>query len=171
MDFFSVNGAIRLLPFFLLGYGFSRFWRPSARIGWVLVAATATLLAVRGLDLIRVLPIVGYPDDALGVLLGLAGISALITFRSALAWAPLARLGYFSFAIYLLHVFATAPTRMLLGRIGIESEPVAFVACLAMGLAIPVIFEVTLGRITWISWTFLGQKPYRGFRESAKARS
>ena len=161
-DVFSVNGAIRLLPFFLLGYGLSRFagvMPTKTRVA--MLAVSIVLMSARAFDIFgdHALPVGA--DRALGVCLGLTGIACLLMWRHLLTVPALARLGYFSFAIYLLHVFGTAPTRMVLGRVGVESEPVVFGLCLAAGLALPVLFEITLGRISWVSWTFLGQRPYR----------
>lgn len=168
---FSVNGAIRLLPFFLLGYLFTAHAgaRGSRRhAASLLIALTAVLFTVRTIE---ILTPVAYPDEAdraLGIALGIAAISLLLTVRERIGWAPLARLGYFSYAIYLLHVFGTAPARMALDRLGGESDVVVFSASLIAGLALPVLVEVTAGRIRWVSWTFLGQKPYasRGRRSS-----
>lgn len=160
-DIFSISGAIRLLPFFLLGYGIHLYWR-GVTARWVLLGLTAVLFVAKAGAVFDVYSLERPVSAALSVALGLAGISTLLLFRGALAWGPLARLGYFSFAIYLLHVFGTAPTRMALQRFGVESDIAVFVICLVAGLALPVIFEITSGRIRWISWTFLGQRPYRG---------
>lgn len=161
-DVFSINGAIRLAPFFLLGYAFAVLRPEPGRWRWILLALSAALFVARGAQIISGTRLPPLADAALGLLLGLTGIAALVAFRRALAWPPLARLGYFSFAIYLLHVFGTAATRILLTRLGVEADLLVFPLCLAAGLALPILFEITLGRIAWISWSFLGQKPYRG---------
>lgn len=169
---FSINGAIRLLPFFLLGYLITsqhtwvkRIWS-AQRHGLevtqlLLIGLTILLFGLRAVAVLAPLDYGRYGDKALSVALGVCAISLLLGFRERLGWAPLARLGFFSFAIYLLHVFGTAPTRMMLNRIGVDSDLVVFIVCLAAGLGLPVLFEVTFGRIGWISWLFLGQKPYR----------
>lgn len=160
---FSINGTIRILPFFLLGYLFSFYIGRAAYRALptlALTLATAVLFVGRA---VSVLTPIEYPhmlDKTLGVCLGLAAISLLLSIREHIAWAPLARLGYFSFAIYLLHVFGTALARIVLGQLGVESEIIIFSACLIMGLALPTIFEMTAGRINWVSRAFLGQKAY-----------
>lgn len=160
-DIFSVNGFFRLLPFFLLGYLLSSKVRSNlGSLRWLLVAATTALLTARAAEVFGWVAMPTYVDRAVSLALGLAAISSLLVFREALKWQPLAWLGYFSFAIYLLHVFGTAPTRMLLDRLGIESEPLVFLAALAAGLALPVFFEVFGGRVRWVSSAFLGQKPW-----------
>ncbi|TFD88883.1 acyltransferase [Cryobacterium serini] len=160
-DIFSINRAIELLPFFLLGYISSSYGSMllPAR-GAVLVLAGA-LLAVRAAEVFGVINLPASSSALLSLLLGLTGITAVVAFRKQLCWLPLAWLGHFSFAIFLLHVFGTAPVRILLNTIGFDSEILVFVACMAAGLGLPILFEVTLGRFPWISWALLGQKPYR----------
>ena len=159
---FSVNGAIRLAPFFLVGYAVARFWSTGVPARRLLLAGAGVLFCVRAAQIIMNVELPPAIDGALGIALGLAGIATLIAFRDQLQVRFLAHLGYFSFAIYLLHVFGTAPTRILLERIGVDSPASVLVLCLVAGLALPVLFEVSLGRLNWLSWMFLGQKPYRG---------
>lgn len=159
-DLFSVNGLFSLLPFFLLGHLFSAHFREIGSPRWLLAIAAVGLFALRCaevFDWVRLPPAL---DAALSVLLGIAAISALLAFRASLAWKPLAVLGYFSFGIYLLHPFGATPVRMVLTQAGMALEPVVFLAALITALALPVVFEVTLGRVGWISWAFLGQRPY-----------
>lgn len=160
-DVFSVNGAIRLAPFFILGYGIARLWHHIDSIRSILCVTTGVLFIVRAWQILTHTHLPSPIDRTLGLTLGLLGITTLIAFRAELSWRPLAWLGYFSFSIYLLHVFGTAPTRMMLERVGVHSEVVLFVSCLGVGLMMPVVFEMTLGRVKLISWSVLGQKPYR----------
>lgn len=160
-DVFSLSGFVRLMPFFLLGRFFSVYMRSCHWGGYAVLLATIILLAVRAAVVFEWARLPALIDTAIGVLLGIAAISSLLLFRNRLSWRPLALLGYFSYGIYLLHVFGTAPTRMLLRRFGIDSEPLVFLAALAMGLLVPVLFEVTVGRLRWASWAFLGQRPFR----------
>ncbi len=160
-DLFSFVGALSLLPYFLLGYLFSAHGRHVTSPRWALLAVTVVLFGINAAAVLGSWELTGLEIPVLHLVIGLAGVSTFLMFRSTLAWRPLARLGYFSFAIYLLHVFGTAPARMLLGAAGIENSVAIFVFALACGLALPVVFEVTLGRISWVSWAFLGQKAYR----------
>ncbi len=161
-NIFSVNGAIRLLPFFLLGYALHRF--PPRRTLAALFAALIVFVAafsIRMFQLGGVLPdVVGTTDKALAFAIGLTACTSLMLGRRYIYLRPLAWLGPFAFGIYLLHVFGSAGMRMALGRIGIESPIMVFVACMVAAIGLPILFEVTLGRIHWISWAFLGQKPY-----------
>jgi len=166
LDFFSVSGALRLLPFFILGYGLHVF---TTRIQLVpiLIGLFVPLFIFRLLTIYEIFEIDVAPERALRLAVGLCITSILVLCRRRLAFVPLARIGYFAFGIYLLHVFGSASTRIAMSKIGFENDGVIFVACLVVALALPVAFEVTLGRISWVSWTFLGQKPYRSMRKLA----
>lgn len=161
-NIFSVNGAIRLAPFFLLGYVFSRFWRHSIRLQRPLLIATGILFPLRAAQIVAEMKVPILVDTTLGLALGLVGIGALIACRRRLGRRSLAALGYFSFAIYLLHVFGTAVTRILLEQFGVDASVTVFALGLIAGLALPILFEISLGRVSWVSWLFLGQKPYLG---------
>jgi fucose 4-O-acetylase-like acetyltransferase len=161
-DVFSVGDALRLLPFFLVGYYFAgRATGKQVGARWLLLACAAALFTLRALEVFGAVDLVPLLSDTLSVTLGLTGIASLIAFRHRLRWQPAATLGFYSFSIYLLHVFGTAPTRMLLTRVDVDSEALIFIVCLVAGLALPVVFQLTIGRVRWVSWAFLGQKPQR----------
>lgn len=165
-DIFSVGGAFRLAPFFLLGYLFSAHALEVRRLGGWLLGTTAALFVVRCAEVFNFVHLAPLVDSSLGVLLGMAAVSALIAFRESLAWRPLALLGYFSFAIYLFHVFGTASTRIAMTRVGVESDAVVFATALSAGIALPILIAVVLGRSAWASWTFLGQRDAPAHRSS-----
>lgn len=160
-DLFSFVGALSLLPFFLLGYLFRAHGRDVTSPRWALLAITVVLFGINATAVLGGFELTAVEAPVLHLAVSLAGVSTFMMFRSSLAWRPLARLGYFSFAIYLLHVFGTAPARMVLGAAGVENQVAVFGFALLCGLALPVLFEVTVGRIAWVSWAFLGQKAYR----------
>lgn len=159
--FFSINGVLRLAPYFVLGYGLRVAWSSFTHRRAVLVAAVV-LFCLRAAEIVLDVDLPQLVSAVLGVALGGAGIAALILYRERLRLRALALLGYFSFGIYLLHVFGVAPTRILLERIGVGWQAAVFGLCLTVGIALPVLFEMTLGRVRWLSWAVLGQKPYRG---------
>ncbi|MGO3089508.1 MAG: acyltransferase family protein [Galactobacter sp.] len=159
--FFSINGVLRLAPYFLLGYGLRVVWSRGGHRPWVLLAAVV-LFCLRSTEIVLHIAVPPRLSSVLGLALGMTGIASLILYRERLKVRALARLGYFSFGIYLLHVFGVAPTRMAVEAGGVSWEPAVFGLCLAVGIGLPVLFEVTLGRVKWVSWAVLGQKPYRG---------
>lgn len=174
-DIFSINNAMHLLPFFLLGCLAARGDRNDVvlerKVGVLLGVVAFSLFTVRALEIFGVIWLFGYVSRVASLGLAMTAIYLLIAYRHALRLSILARLGYFSFVIYLMHVFGTAPTRLFFGRVGIENDSVTFVACLVAGLVLPILFEITFGRMGWVSWTFLGQRPYRARRNDGSSRT
>ena len=158
---FSLTGLIRLLPFFLLGYGFNKFSgeleKKAILIACILgfLAVYPVLLATIAADYESHEP----PMRAIKVTVGIFGVSILMLIRRRIMSRALAWLGQYSFSVYLLHVFGSAGTRMVLGKLGIESHVPVFLICMAMAVGLPILFERTFGRIGWISWAILGQRP------------
>jgi peptidoglycan/LPS O-acetylase OafA/YrhL len=161
---FSINGTVRLLPFFLLGYGAHRFADVLLRPR-VLVASTVAFVPAY---LLRLWTIVEgsrwawVPDRALSLSVAVLLLMTLLAVRHRLTSRPLVWIGGFSFAIYLLHVFGAAGARILLNRLGIENTGVLFASGLLAGVVLPIAFELLFGRNRLISWGVLGQKPSGG---------
>ena len=144
--FFSLSSAVRLLPSFLLGMALCRFPKqyitPSS-----LAAISALLITVVLIDQAELLAAISLDEmetTAVGTLLGLAAIYLLIARR--FFFAPLAWLGYYSFEIYLFHVFGTAGTRIALNRLSIDSQWLMFVASMLVGMTLPVLLKKMVER-------------------------
>lgn len=160
---FSASGAIRLLPFFLLGYALNRLpalWRREDVFPAILVIAGSTLTA-RLLFIAGHFELPGALDRLLSLAVGASFVVLLVFLRDHIRIGVLAWLGPYSFGIYLLHVFGAAGSRIALSRVGLDIEIVVFVVCLAVAVGAPVIAEKLLGKYGWFSWGFLGQKPRR----------
>jgi fucose 4-O-acetylase-like acetyltransferase len=163
INVFSLDGALRLLPFFLLGYGLNRYATLSAQRD---VAIVAAVFAAIGLTFTLVLIHVEHDPMALvprsiNVAFGMAVVYLLVVFRDRLKLRFLAVIGQFAFGIYLFHIFAAPATRMVLTSLGIDSNAVLFIGGLSIGIVAPTVFEYLFGRFPWISWPLLGQKPRR----------
>lgn len=132
------NRALYLMPFFVAGLMFTRFG-----VKWALVCAPLALLSLNW-------PI------AVGVM-----FSTVL-----LSWIPpvpiLARIGLFSYSIYLLHVFGTASTRMLLKEAGVEAVPVLLVVITAAGIVLPIGAHLALVRIPFAGRALLGVRAQSG---------
>jgi peptidoglycan/LPS O-acetylase OafA/YrhL len=160
---FSINGFIRLLPFFLLGYGVHRHAATLLRPR-ILMATAVVFVPAYGLRLYVIAADVDLPAElsrALSTSVALLLLVGVLGIRGHLASRGLAWLGGFSFGIYLLHVFGTAAARVVATHLGVDSTAVLFMLGLAAGLIVPITFELTLGRYRLISWAVLGQKPRR----------
>jgi peptidoglycan/LPS O-acetylase OafA/YrhL len=156
-DFFSINQAGYLLPFFIAGVGANRY-RDSFRnlplqtISLVAFAVTWTLhlLACYG-----VYGEIQERRELLATILSMSGVLVM------LYWTPpnrmLAWVGGFSFSIYLYHVFFTAGLRTAIHGVGIHDLAVHVVLGCAAGIIGPIIVEWVLKRNRFTRQAFLGQ--------------
>jgi peptidoglycan/LPS O-acetylase OafA/YrhL len=160
-DVFTLSGALRLLPFFLLGYGMRRHALFDLRS---LRAVASAVVAFAGIYAIRVLTITGtyrpdrHVDRVIAVGVGATALVLLYSARHVLNSKLLGWIGGFSFGIYLLHVFATAGSRMVLEHVGIYRISELFIAGLVMGVGAPIAFQLVFGKV-WLIRTFvLGER-------------
>lgn len=153
---FGLGYAIYLLPFFLWGVGVNRFGDlVAAGAGRAIamavgVAAVIATIVVLGLD-------VDIAHDRLsvfGLVVGLCVTLGVQTWRMTNPW--LARLGTFSYAVYLFHVFGSAGARIVVRRV-IDVTPVVFAASLAGGLLVPIAIALLARRHPWPRLLLLGE--------------
>lgn len=153
--YLGLDGAVYLLPFFLAGLACRRFewklalWRPAAA---ALLMAAALAVALN--------PAISASDrsNLPSLLLGLAAGFLLI--QSNLQNRFLAWVGTYSFAIFLLHVFFTAASRIALRRMGVTDTYVLLVAGMLMGAAGPVVAALMIRR-SWLLDALLLGGPWR----------
>ena len=74
------------------------------------------------------------------------------------SWAPLAKIGTYSYAIYLLHVFGSAGSRLAIGQFGISTPLAVFAISLAAGVALPIVAELIVDRNRWLRFLILGRR-------------
>ncbi len=162
-DVFSLDRAVELFPFFLLGLGLYRFSEQLITRCNVVTLAVALAILV-GIDQAYLLALFDLDETGLAVVgtaLGLAGCSLLIARR--FFFRPLAWLGYFAFEIYLFHVFGTAGARIVLNRLQVHEAWVVFTVSMLLGLLLPVALKVLLERISALhvlSVAFFGAKTH-----------
>ena len=151
---FSIVGAIYLLPYFLFGLAFSRFpldaqfASPWLRFG---LLALATLAVVS-----MGMPVVNQDRRTLATLVAGLSLCALsLSLRLMVSW--LARIGPYSYAIYLFHIFFTAPLRMGMHALGINLLPLHIFLGLVMGLAGPIVLDRIASRSRWTALLLLGK--------------
>lgn len=68
----------------------------------------------------------------------------------------LARIGLYSYSIYLFHVFFTASIRTFFMKIGITDINLLFVICLTAGVAGPIVTELLLNKNNFSRMCILG---------------
>lgn len=162
-DPLAVFGALRLLPFFILGYGLNLHREALRQTGLlilaILFAGIALYLKVGLVGQHLEESTIGSRTIAVGV--GISVLFSVLWIKNLFQIPWLAWLGQCSFGIYLLHVFGSAAARMVLGRFGWDNPGVVFVVSLIAGVLIPVAFELLFGRYRPVSWGVLGQKPQK----------
>ena len=152
---FSVLGACYLLPYFLLGTAMTRLqldrYQQRPHIGLLLTGTGAVLivyLLLQGQELERFSAAV-----LLAGLLMSAGLWSL-GWRNAL----LARIGDYSFAIFLFHSFFTSATRMALQKLVPDAQILVLFVSVPIGILLPIALQQLIHRSSGASAWLLGGK-------------
>jgi len=158
VDFFSITKTLYLLPYFILGIGLYRF-RDTV---FKQKAGQIALISVFVISFItqQVLFFVDQNIDLIFIRLlrsvvAVSGITCLISLK--FSCAPLQRLGYYSFMIYLYHVFATASVRILSMRLGFDNDVLVFSLSLVAGLLFPIILYNIVGSFPVLKLVMFGE--------------
>ncbi len=155
----SLDGAIYLMPYFLVGLIFSRLALQSQLSSpWArLFLAAVALVAIVAMGM----PIPN--PDRRSVAMLLVGLSlCLLCLGSGLVVPWLTRIGRYSYAIYLFHVFFTAPIRMALHLLGLDPLTLNLLLGLLLGLAGPMLVEHLAGGFKWPALLLLGRRVKSG---------
>jgi len=167
IQFFGIAGACYLLIFFLWGIGLRRFSSvlESKAVLGPLAAGAVGMIALQQLGLLGIVPIDTDNNAFVSVLGGLC-TTAWLTYRGpTIPW--LARVGNYSFSIYLMHIFGTAAVRVALTKLGITSDALHVLVGVCAGALLPIVAELVLDRYALTRLLFLG----RDYRTPTKAGS
>jgi fucose 4-O-acetylase-like acetyltransferase len=162
-NYFAAQGAVYLLPFFLAGLACKRF-----EIGGPAARGIAAAVFICAATVAMLLPQFSEQGTSLPAL-GLGVCSAFLLLRSGWSSPRMAYIGSYSFAIYLLHVFFTAASRIVLKKIGVTDIYVLMMAGLAAGLAGPIISALLISRHAGLNLWLLGTTGSRAKAKEAKA--
>jgi peptidoglycan/LPS O-acetylase OafA/YrhL len=150
---FSVLGATYLLPYFLLGLGLTRLqWdarQEQPKTGLLRIALGGLLVAWQMLQ--------GPELERFSAPMLMAGMLLASGFWSLGLRNPLlARIGDFSFAIYLFHVFFTSAARMVLQALGMDTHGLVLLVSVPVGLLGPAVLQQLIARSRTVSTFLMG---------------
>jgi glucans biosynthesis protein C len=160
-NLFSINGAIYLLPYFLMGIAFKRLpWLTDIHQGsrharGFIVVSTLMLTVLHQASVLGTFPELFHPYKLSGEIYSVACIAFLYSIglsSGALSW-----IGGYSYSIYLFHVFGTAGARIVLGKMGVVNEALLFSSGMLAGLILPVVVEKVFDRSPVLRMAFLGR--------------
>jgi peptidoglycan/LPS O-acetylase OafA/YrhL len=150
----SIAGAVYLFPYFLIGLFFSRFPatpEPRKIIGYALLTVIVLFLLFYGQEY-------GGARRSLNALV-IGSFSCIALLMTEFESKLLARIGFYSYSIYLFHVFFTAASRIVFTKFGISNIWLLFVFGTLLGLAGPIIFEIIASKADFTRIYFLGKRP------------
>lgn len=157
---FSLNGAVNLAPFFIIGICIYRrrdlLVRHARPISILALALVAIWVAWTAIDYARTGGLVPENREVKALILAIPLCTILLL---NLPYARHARaLGQFSFTIYLYHVFGTAAIRIALYKLGITALPVHLVLGVVVGVVLPTLLHLCVMRQALAAQLILGIK-------------
>ncbi|MFT6909260.1 MAG: peptidoglycan/LPS O-acetylase OafA/YrhL [Oleiphilaceae bacterium] len=159
-NYFSFSGFLYLSPYFLIGMGMLRYkiiGKVNQRVSLMLaLLVTIPFLLIYTGDL----PM--FARRSLPSLI-IGSISCITLLSIGLKSGVLARIGMFSYSIYLFHVFFTASSRILLNKMGIFQLELVFAISLIFGSLGPIAVDVILGKVNFGRVFFLGKSPLKNY--------
>ena len=154
IKYFALNGVMYLFPFFLLGIAVERFslleiLKPV--VGYTLLTCVLLGLYLTYIDFITLQD----KRSFAGLLIGGVFCCAILAVNLNVRF--LAKIGGFSYTIYLYHVFFTAATRIFLNEIGVVDLNTVFILSLIAGISVPVFIEIVFNKTNITRLLFLGK--------------
>lgn len=167
-DVLSVQGAIYLAPYFLVGVLYQRHRaKLAARFGPVMLSALLAVTVTGAMQLAALGATGEIPGErrdlqSLAMGTGVCLLSISLLPRSRL----LDRFGPYSFTIYLYHVFGLAAGRLALGSLGVESVAAHIAVGVACGFGLPILVHMVAERFAVTRLLLLGLGPGASSRAS-----
>jgi peptidoglycan/LPS O-acetylase OafA/YrhL len=156
-NFFSFKGAAYLFPFFLVGIGIYRY-----RALLLNDKMTFTILLVFVITfVIQQLVWFGYFPmqerySVLGMTVGISGV--LLLFRLGIKNSFLIWIGAYAYGIFLFHVFFTGGSRIILLRLGVESQVTILILGVLAAIFFSILAEEIIKRFQVLRFYLLGLK-------------
>lgn len=148
--YFGASGVVYLLPFFLAGLACRRFDIRSLQAracAAALLLSAATWLATQqsSRDV----------SAFAGLIVSTSGVFLLLRSGWQVRW--LAYIGHFSFAIYLMHVFFSAASRLAFSALGLTDPYLHTLLGTAAGVMGPIAAAQLINRSPWLAFWLLGK--------------
>ncbi|MEG2612410.1 MAG: acyltransferase [Alistipes sp.] len=172
-NYFSIWGALTMLPFFLAGVGLQRFRRtlstPTLRQIYLWgFLGTLALFQILWFTLGSTKILQSYQ---LTLPTSLLTIAFLLTITRRSAPSFLVFFGKYAYAIYLFHAFGTAAGRIFVGFTAIHSELLTFCCSVILGVGVPLLADKILRHFPLLPLLFLGQTHRAQLQKSNTTRT
>lgn len=154
---FALSGAVYLLPFFLFGAACKQF-REFIFQPHVLWPAGVLLAGCTALVVMGIFGLTERAPDRSVLALIVGGGSGLFLLASQWRQRGLIMIGAYAYSIYLYHVFAAAPSRIILERLGVTDHSLLLVAGLVAGILGSIVIDLIASRYGWSRLLLLGKK-------------
>lgn len=158
--FYILIKYIYLLPYFILGIGLFRFREIIYNKSEVLIATSMLFFFGILFQQLIGFGLIDFETSnlwALGEIVGLTGIYLIFHIRKPSKYLSI--IGYYSYGIFLFHIFGTAGSRIVFMRLGIESSNLLFLIMMVFGIGFPIVLEeYLLLRSPILRRVFLGLK-------------
>lgn len=154
-----LNGLFYILPYFLMGTSLQRFSSEWKRPGFSIVALLITVggTCIQHLAYAGVFNVSVETNRPLGVITALASLYVVFYWRRSVSAFNF--LGKYSFAIYLFHPLGISAANKLVDAVwNTDTYLVEFVVKLLVGVAVGVVAEKGISRISILRKVFLGGK-------------
>jgi glucan biosynthesis protein C len=157
-NYFSYQGALYLLPCFILGVGLNRFkfFFQKKIIIYLTPILLVTCVIIQQLSWFALIDYVVHKDTTVGLMLGLTGAIMLLQSGVKVNW--LLWFGSFAYSIYLFHAFGTAAGRIISYNLNIDSTIIIFIMSLTAGVLLPILTDKILERFKLTRILFLGKQ-------------
>jgi glucan biosynthesis protein C len=157
-NYFSYQGALYLLPCFILGVGLNRFkiFFQKKIIIYLMPILLVTCVIIQQLSWFALIDYVVHRDSTVGLTLGFTGAIMLLRSRIKVNW--LIWFGSFAYSIYLFHAFGTAAGRIICYNLNINSTIIIFTMSLTAGVLLPILTDKILKRLKLTRVLFLGKQ-------------
>jgi len=152
--YFSISGAIYLLPYFLMGLIVQRF-----NFLVILKPATGLVILLTVLALLLTIPNSFQKRSFYTLMIGGMGCVGLLALNMKSVF--LAGVGIFSYTIYLFHVFFTAASRIVLSAAGFDNVYFLLTVGIISGIVGPILLDIIASKYSLGRLLLLGKSTSR----------